>query len=312
MIRISTKSGMKGEFSYSMKAEIAIQNLTKRYGDKTALKKVSLEVEQGMFGLLGPNGAGKTTLMRVLTTLTKKTEGEVSICGIPVEESKRIRPLIGYLPQEFSMYGNMTAQDALDYLAVLSGLNKEERKKRVPLMLQKVNLYEQRKTKVKAMSGGMKRRLGIAQAIIHNPKVIVVDEPTAGLDPEERVRFRNLLCEIALDRIVILSTHIVGDIEATCENIAVLNEGEILFHGTVMELLKNVEGKVYSAEVAVSELAGIQKEYMVTGILNTGSTASVKIVANGRPFADAKPIQADVEDAYLYLMHGKRGDEVCF
>ncbi len=295
-----------------MKAEIAIRNLTKRYGDKTALKKVDLVVEQGMFGLLGPNGAGKTTLMRVLTTLTKKTEGEVSICGIPVEESKRIRPLIGYLPQEFSMYGNMTAWDALDYLAVLSGISKEERKKLVPLMLQKVNLHEQRKTKVKAMSGGMKRRLGIAQAIIHNPKVIVVDEPTAGLDPEERVRFRNLLCEIALDRVVVLSTHIVGDIEATCENIAVLNAGEILFHGTVMELLKNVEGKVYSAEVAVSELAGIQKQYMVTGILNTGSTANVKIVADARPFADAKPIQADVEDAYLYLMHGKRGDEICF
>lgn len=295
-----------------MKAEIAVRNLTKRYGDKTALKKVDLVVEQGMFGLLGPNGAGKTTLMRVLTTLTRKTEGDVSICGIPVEDAKRIRPLIGYLPQEFSMYGNMTAQDALDYLAVLSGLNKEERKKLVPLMLQKVNLYDQRNTKVKAMSGGMKRRLGIAQAIIHNPKVIVVDEPTAGLDPEERVRFRNLLCEIALDRVVILSTHIVGDIEATCEHIAVLNEGEILFHGTVMDLLKNVEGKVYSAEIAASELAAVSSKYMVTGILNTGSTANVKIVSNSRPFADAKPIQADVEDAYLYLMHKKRGDETCF
>lgn len=291
-----------------MTVEVDIRNLYKRYGTKEALKDVSLHMKQGMFGLLGPNGAGKTTLMKVLTTLTAKSGGEVSICGIPVEKGAQVRSMIGYLPQDFSMYGNMTAQEALDYLAVLSGLSSAQRRKRVPEMLEKVNLSEQRKTRVRAMSGGMRRRLGIAQAIIHDPKVIVVDEPTAGLDPEERVRFRNLLCEIARERLVILSTHIVGDIEATCEDIAVLNGGRILYQGKVASLLDRVAGKVYSAEVSAMELPKVQEQYMVTGILNTGSTASIKIVSDTVPFPGARPIQADVEDAYLYLMHnGKEG-----
>ena len=232
------------ERKHNMSTEIEIKNLSKNFRKKQALCNVSLNIPQGMFGLLGPNGAGKTTLMKVLTTLLKKSSGEVQICGVPLEDNRQIRSMIGYLPQDFSMYGNMSAYEALDYLAVLSGMGKKERQKKVPEMLEKVNLGNQKKTKVKAMSGGMRRRLGIAQAIIHDPKVIVVDEPTAGLDPEERVRFRNLLCEIARDRIVILSTHIVGDIEATCENIAVLNQGNILFQGTVSELLQMVEGKV--------------------------------------------------------------------
>ncbi len=290
-----------------MDISIEIQNLTKYYGKKQALSKVNLTIPQGMFGLLGPNGAGKTTLMKVLATLLEKTEGEVKICGVPVENSRQIRSMTGYLPQDFSMYGNMSAYEALDYLAVLSGMSRQERKKRVPQMLEKVNLLEKQRTKVKSMSGGMKRRLGIAQAIIHDPKVIIVDEPTAGLDPEERVRFRNLLCEIAKDRIVLLSTHIVGDIEATCENIAVLNQGKICFDGRVAELLALVEGKVYSAEIAAVELEKVKEKYMVTGILTTGSTANVKIIADAPPFPQAKPVQPDVEDAYMYLMaHGMK------
>lgn len=292
-----------------MTVEVDIQNLSKRYGAKEALKNINLHMNQGMFGLLGPNGAGKTTLMKVLTTLTAKTEGDVKVCGVPVENAARVRSLIGYLPQDFSMYGSMTAQEALDYLAVLSGLNRAQRKKLVPEMLEKVNLSGQKRTRVRAMSGGMRRRLGIAQAIIHDPKVIVVDEPTAGLDPEERVRFRNLLCEIARERLVILSTHIVGDIEATCEEIAVLNEGRILYQGKVVSLLDQVAGKVFSAEVSAMELPKLQEQFMVTGILNTGRTASIKIVSDSVPFQGARPIQADVEDAYLYLMHGGRGDK---
>lgn len=286
-----------------MAAEIRIENLSKNFGSRQALSHVNLTIEQGMFGLLGPNGAGKTTLMKVLTTLLQKSEGKVEICGIPVEHAGEIRKMTGYLPQDFSMYGNMTAYDALDYLAVLSGMKKEERRKKVPEMLEKVNLLEQKKIRVKAMSGGMKRRLGIAQAIIHDPKIIIVDEPTAGLDPEERVRFRNLLCEIARERIVLLSTHIVGDIEATCENIAVLDKGELIFCGTVTELLQRVEGKVYSMEVSVRELEKIKERFLVTGILNTGNTANVKIIAEQQPFAEAKPCHADVEDAYMFLMH---------
>lgn len=284
-------------------ARIEIKDLSKNYGKKQALNHISLEIEQGMFGLLGPNGAGKTTLMKVLTTLTKKSSGQVSLCGIPVEQCKKIRQMTGYLPQDFSMYGNMGAYEALDYLAVLSGMDKKKRAEKVPEMLEKVNLGDQHKTKVRAMSGGMKRRLGIAQAIIHDPRIIVVDEPTAGLDPEERVRFRNLLCEIAKDRIVILSTHIVGDIEATCENIAVLSQGEILFRGTVSQLLESVRGKVYTMEVSAMELPMVKEQFLVTGILANGNTANIKIIADEPPMKGAKPAGPDVEDAYMYLMH---------
>lgn len=286
-----------------MSTEIEIKQLSKNFGKKQALSNVDLTIKQGMFGLLGPNGAGKTTLMKVLTTLLKKSSGEVTICGVPVENRKQIRSMIGYLPQDFSMYGNMSAYEALDYLAVLSGMEKTERKKKVPEMLEKVNLEHQQKTKVKAMSGGMRRRLGIAQAMIHDPKVIVVDEPTAGLDPEERVRFRNLLCEMARERIVILSTHIVGDIEATCENIAVLNEGQILFRGTVAELLHMVEGRVYKAEVSTMELPMVKDTFLVTGILTNGSTSTIKIVSKECPIKGAVLCNGDVEDAYMYLMH---------
>lgn len=237
-----------------MKTKIEIKHLDKFYGKKKALSDVNLTIEEGMFGLLGRNGAGKTTLMKVLATLLEKQDGSVKICGIPVEKAAQIREITGYLPQDFSMYPNMTVYESMDYLGILSGLSKEERKKKIPKLLKKVNLQDNYKTKVKALSGGMERRLGIAQAILHNPKVLIVDEPTAGLDPEERVRFRNLLCEIAEERIVILSTHIVGDIEATCENIAVLDAGKVLFRGTVTALLKSVEGKLYKAEISRHEL----------------------------------------------------------
>lgn len=290
-----------------MDTRIEIRDLSKNFGKKQALKHVNLQIESGMFGLLGPNGAGKTTLMKVLTTLTKKSSGEVKVCNIPVEQCVQVRRIIGYLPQDFSMYGNMKASEALDYLAVLSSMSKKERAVKVPEMLERVNLGEQQNTKVKAMSGGMKRRLGIAQAIIHDPKVIVVDEPTAGLDPEERVRFRNLLCEIAKDRIVILSTHIVGDIEATCENIAVLNQGEILFRGKVSQLLEAVKGKVYMAKVSAMELPSIREKFLVTGILTNGSSANIKIISEEPPMKDAELIGPDVEDAYMYLMRQTAG-----
>lgn len=285
-----------------MDTTIKISGLNKSFGSKRALKNIDLEVQKGMFGLLGPNGAGKTTLMKTIATLLKKNSGEVIVCNVPVEKSKKIRELIGYLPQDFSMYGNMNVYEALDYLATLSGMSKRDRKSKVPEMLEKVNLGEQKKTKVKEMSGGMKRRLGIAQSMIHDPKVIIVDEPTAGLDPEERVRFRNLLCEIAKERIVLLSTHIVGDIEATCEEIAVLNHGEIAFRGTVRELLKLVENKVYTAEISTSELEIMKERYLVTGILTSGSLTRVKLIAEEKPFEGATLCSADVEDAYMYLM----------
>jgi ABC-2 type transport system ATP-binding protein len=227
-----------------MKTEIIIENLSKHYGKKWALNNVSLHIETGMFGLLGRNGAGKTTLMRILATILNKSNGNISVCGFDIDNAKKVRKLTGYLPQEFSMYPNMKVYEAMDYLGVLSDLPNNLRHERIPALLRKLNLDDCHKVKVKALSGGMKRRLGIAQAILHDPKVLIVDEPTAGLDPEERVRFRNLLCEIAENRIVILSTHIVEDIEKTCNKIAVLDKGEIIFNGLLSAFIaeeKNLE-----------------------------------------------------------------------
>lgn len=225
-----------------MKTEIVVENLSKNFGNKYALKDVHLKIEAGMFGLLGRNGAGKTTLMRILATLLNKSDGNVSICGMDISRGSDIRRIVGYLPQEFGIYPNMRVAEAMDYLGVLSGLSLAQRKERIPILLKKVNLDQSRKLRVRALSGGMKRRLGIAQALLNDPKVLIVDEPTAGLDPEERIRFRNLLCEIAADRIVILSTHIVEDVEKTCQNIAVLEQGSVLYTGSLKGFIGEDEG----------------------------------------------------------------------
>ena len=247
---------------------IEIKELNKFYGKKKqALSNVNMTIEQGMFGLLGRNGAGKTTLMKTLATLLQKQSGSISVCGIPIENAKEIRKIIGYLPQDFSMYPTMSVVEAMDYLGVLSGICTKERKERIDFLLKKVNLTEHKNKKVKALSGGMKRRLGIAQALLNDPKVLIVDEPTAGLDPEERIRFRNLLCDVAEERIVILSTHIVGDIEATCENLAILNEGSILYCGTVSDLLDTAKGKVFSKTVDKSDLPKLKKEYKIGSVI---------------------------------------------
>lgn len=290
-----------------MSTEIVINHLSQFYGRKQALNKVSLKIGTGMFGLLGRNGAGKTTLMKVLVTLLPVSQGEVTVCGIPVSKEAQIRKITGYLPQEFSMYSNMTVYEAMDYLGVLSGLSKAERKQRIPLLLDKVNLKSKRKAKVKALSGGMKRRLGIAQAILHDPRILIVDEPTAGLDPEERVRFRNLLCEIAEDRIVILSTHIVGDIEATCEKIGVLEDGEIIYQGSVTELVDRAKGKLYTAEINRLELPKVKEQYPITSMVSNGNHVTIRFISEDQPFDGAEACDANVEDAYMYLMQEKRG-----
>ncbi|WP_223068694.1 ABC transporter ATP-binding protein [Paenibacillus caui] len=283
--------------------EIVIRNLNKYYGKKQALSDVNLVIKHGMFGLLGRNGAGKTTLMKTLATLLNKKSGEINVCGTPIEHAREIRRMTGYLPQDFSMYPGMTVAEAMDYLGVLSDMGGVERKLRIPDLLEKVNLTGHMKKKVKALSGGMKRRLGIAQALLHDPKVLIVDEPTAGLDPEERIRFRNLLCEIAEDRIVILSTHIVGDIEATCEDIAILNEGRLLYTGTVHDLTASAKDKVFSVTVPRQNLQIIKDRYFVTGMLTTGSECHVRLIADQKPFPDAEFCEPNVEDAYMLYLH---------
>ncbi len=287
-----------------MKNQIIIEHVDKFYGKKQALTDINLTIEQGMFGLLGRNGAGKTTLMKTLATLHGKQAGEITVCGIPIEQVKEIRGMTGYLPQDFSMYPSMTVYESLDYLGVLSGMEKEERKNQIAKLLTRVNLTAEKNKKVKSLSGGMKRRLGIAQALLHNPKVLIVDEPTAGLDPEERIRFRNLLCEVAEERIVILSTHIVGDIEATCEDIAIMNEGRILWKGTVGELIANASGKVFTAEVPKNMLTEVKQKYIVTGMLQQGSQIIVRFISEKTPeLNNISKADPNCEDAYMYCLY---------
>ncbi|MBR5166018.1 MAG: ABC transporter ATP-binding protein [Ruminococcus sp.] len=292
-----------------MDNKIVIRKMNKFYGRKQALFDIDLTIEQGMFGLLGRNGAGKTTLMKTIAALHPMKSGEVTVCGVPVGEAAKIRSMIGYLPQDFSMYPNMRTDEALDYLGALSGIPSKERKQRVEALLKKVNLYEQRSKKVRQLSGGMKRRLGIAQALLHDPKVLIVDEPTAGLDPEERIRFRNLLCETAEERIVILSTHIVGDVESTCENIAIMDEGKILWRGTVRELLENARGHVYTANIEKQYMAQVKKEYIVTGMVAQAEYTTVTIVSDAEPdLPNAVLTEPDLEGAYMYCLRSNGCD----
>lgn len=282
--------------------EIVINNLSKNYGKKTALKNVSVTIHSGMYGLLGRNGAGKTSLMRILATLSVPSSGEISMNGIPIKETTKIREIVGYLPQDFSFYRNMSVYGAMDYLGLLSNIPDKVRKERISALLEQVNLKENVRTKVKALSGGMKRRLGIAQALLHNPQILIVDEPTAGLDPEERIRFRNLLSEFAEDRIVILSTHISSDVESSCENIGVLDNGRMIWSGGTEGLVKQAEGKVYLISAAKKKDKLIKEKYTVLNIIASGSGTQYRVLSDTPP--EEKHILQDptLEDGYMYLL----------
>jgi len=285
--------------------KIEINNLCKFYGTKKVLKNVNLQIDEGMFGLLGPNGAGKTTLMRVLTALISKNSGEVKIDGINISDKKAVRNIIGYLPQDFSMYPSLSVYEAMDYIALLCEMNnKKARKVVIEELLCKVNLEKNMRTKVKALSGGMRRRLGIAQAMINNPKVLIIDEPTVGLDPEERVRFRNMLRDFSEGKIVILSTHIVEDIESTCENLAVLRSGEIAYTGKVNEIIRDANGYIWSALVEKEQLSEIKDKYEVISAVTEESRIKVKFISKLRPFEDAVSIKPNMEDAYMKIIKG--------
>lgn len=285
-----------------MNNSIEVKGLNKFYGKKQALYDVNLSIHQGMFGLLGRNGAGKTTLMKTLATLLQKKDGEITVCGVPIENAREVRKIIGYLPQEFSLYPSMRVREAMEYLAILSGLNGAARKERIDVLLNRVNLTEHCGKKVKALSGGMKRRLGIAQALLNNPKVLIVDEPTAGLDPEERVRFRNLLSEIAEDRVVLLSTHIVGDIEASCENIAIIHEGRVIYNGTVETLLQAAEGRVFTLAAAKRELPQLKRALSITSMHPKGDKVHIRFIAD-TPVQGAEACEPNIEDAYMLFLY---------
>lgn len=292
--------------------QIDINHLNQYYGKKQVLYDINLPISTGMFGLLGRNGAGKTTLMKTLVTLLPTNEGEIRMNGIDIHDQKKIRSIIGFLPQEFSMYGNMTAYQALDYLAVLSELDKRTRRTRINALLDQVNMTIHKNVKVKAMSGGMKRRLGIAQALLNDPKILVVDEPTAGLDPEERLRFRNLLAEVSENKIVLLSTHIAGDIEATAENVAILEQGRIIFSDSIEQLLLNAQGKIFSVQVPRTELSTAKKQVQIISLQQEGSTSHLRFIGNPQAQIMQHPLVIEerptLEDAYLYLLSMKGGD----
>lgn len=281
---------------------IQIKNLSKAYGKKQVLKNISLSISNGMFGLLGRNGAGKTTLMKTITTLLKKQSGEITVCGIPVEQAHEIRSIVGYLPQDFNIYNSMSVTEVLDYLGVLSGMTSTQRKQRIQVLLEQVNLSEQKNKRVHALSGGMKQRLGIAGALLHDPKVLIVDEPTAGLDPEERVRFRNLLSELSENKTVLLSTHIVGDIEATCENIAILENSQLLYNGTVSELCSLATGNVYSAEISQKDLPKLRSAYTVTATTPQGKNSIVRFLSPNTIPQIGSQAEPTAEDAYIYCL----------
>ncbi|MGG5371308.1 ATP-binding cassette domain-containing protein [Enterococcus sp. AZ196] len=292
--------------------KIEINHLNQYYGKKQVLYDINLSISTGMFGLLGRNGAGKTTLLKTLVTLLPTIEGDIQMNGINIHQQKKIRSIIGFLPQDFSMYGNMTAYQALDYLAVLSELDKRTRRTRIQALLEQVNLTIHKNVKVKAMSGGMKRRLGIAQALLNDPKILVVDEPTAGLDPEERLRFRNLLAEVSENKIVLLSTHIAGDIEAAAENIAILEQGRILFADSIEQLLLNAQGKIFSVQIPRTELSAAKKQVQIISLQQEGSTSHLRFIGNSQASLMQHPLVIEerptLEDAYLYLLSVKGGD----
>jgi len=288
---------------------IKIENLNKIYrGGNYAIKNLNLEIPNGMFGLLGPNGAGKSTLMRILVTLMKPTSGKVTVNGMDLAKHRReIRSMLGYLPQDFSFFSKLKTYEFLDYAARLAGMkNGAARRTAVDQMLEEVGLFEARDRNANKLSGGMKRRLGIAQALINDPKIIVVDEPTTGLDPEERIRFRNLLATISeRDVIIILSTHIVGDISSTCNNMALLNSGKLAFTGSPEELVKEAEGNVWQIEATEAEYLEINEKYPVISTIPIDGGWEIQVVANDINGYQGKPIAPNLEHAYVHFMENK-------
>lgn len=285
---------------------ISIQDLNKVYPNgNQALKDVNIEINEGMFGLLGPNGAGKSSLMRILVTLMKPSSGRVLVNGKDTAKNRDyVRSMLGYLPQDFSFFSNLKTYEFLDYAARLSGMSSgKKRRAAVDKMLEEVALFDVRNRKAGKLSGGMKRRLGIAQALINDPKIVIVDEPTTGLDPEERIRFRNLLARISSqDVIIILSTHIVADISSTCEHMALLNRGQVAFTGSPEEIIRQAEGHVWSLYVDESEYVEVNQKYQVIATVMQKDGWKVTVVGDEVLGYDAEPVSPNLEHAYVYFV----------
>lgn len=283
--------------------ELSVDRLTKQYGNKIAVDCVSTVLKPGVYGLLGENGAGKTTFMRMLCAILESTSGEVFLDGREiVSMGAEYRDILGYLPQEFGYYPNYTAREFLLYMAALKGIPRDRAKKRAEELLEVAGLSEVAAKKIKTFSGGMKQRVGIAQALLNYPKLLILDEPTAGLDPKERVRFRNLISDYAGDRIVLLSTHIVSDVEAIADEVLLMKKGKLVSQGTVSELTKEAEGKVWELMVSPAEAKIWQEKTAVANLRHEGEQVVLRILSDDKPTEGAAPCEAGLEDLYLYSM----------
>ncbi len=286
---------------------LTINNLSKTYSNGVkALQDISLDIPTGMFGLLGPNGAGKSTLMRTLATLQEADQGTVSLGDIDIlKQKKELRQVLGYLPQQFGLYPKISAEVLLNHFAVLKGItNKNIRKETVEALLHKTNLYAVRKQNLKGFSGGMKQRFGIAQALLNNPKLLIVDEPTAGLDPVERNRFYNVLSELGENTVVILSTHIVEDVKEMCTNMAIINKGQVLLKGNPLKIIEDLEGKVYKKTIVKSELETYKQSYQVISEKLFLGKPIIHILSDTEPGNRFLPVNADLEDVYFSQIFG--------
>jgi ABC-2 type transport system ATP-binding protein len=288
--------------------QLTITELGKEYKKGFwGLKNFSLEIKPGILGLLGPNGAGKSTFMRMIATITKPTDGSIKWNDIDIVKSPdTLRDALGYLPQDFGVYPNLNAVEFLEYMAAIKGLDAATAKKRIGELLQLVNLVEAAKRPLGGYSGGMKQRVGIAQALLNDPQLLIVDEPTVGLDPEERVRFRNLLSDLSGERIVILSTHIVSDVEATATHIALVNKGKLLREDAPENLLAELENKVWEWTVHSDDLPALKQKYIVSGTIRRSDGVQVRVVSENQPEANAQNVSPNLEDAYLFFIGGRQ------
>ncbi|MBU1100751.1 MAG: ABC transporter ATP-binding protein [Bacteroidetes bacterium] len=291
--------------------KLTIENVSKVYkGEVWGLKDFTLELNSGVLGLLGPNGAGKSTLMRILATITKPTKGSVYWNDKDItKHPDELRSVLGYLPQDFNVYPNLNALEFLEYMAAIKGLDKSSSQKRINELLQILNLFDNRKKLLGGFSGGMRQRVGIAQALLNDPKLLIVDEPTAGLDPEERVRFRGLISELSSNRIVILSSHIVSDVEATSMNIALIKKGELVKCDLPEELVKEMDGKVWELLAPSESLVALKEKFIISSTLRRKEEILVRIISNNKPSENAGPVAAKLEDAYLYLINSSDIDQ---
>ncbi|WP_312476586.1 ABC transporter ATP-binding protein [Neobacillus sp.] len=281
---------------------LAIEHLTKKYGNNHAIEDFSCGFSNGVYGILGANGSGKTTLMRMLATVTTPTSGTIHVNGKNIVDlGDDYRDMIGYLPQHIGLYKNFTAEKFLHYIAALKGLNKKAATLKIEELLELVNLKQVRKKKVGTFSGGMKQRIGIAQALLNDPKILIVDEPTAGLDPKERIRFRNLLSSISGERIVLLSTHIVSDIEFIAKEVLILKNGRLLHKRNPQELLDEIAEKVWVVKAAESEIPRYQELFKVGNIVRSDGGVELRIISDDRPSPAATVTNPNLEDLYLYF-----------